>query len=43
MSCDEFLPSILPEGSRLSVYVSDGQQTRLYRVYRGTGSRINDG
>jgi SCP1.201-like deaminase len=40
MSCQEYLPSILPEGSRLAVYVHDGSGTRLFRIFHGTGSRI---
>lgn len=40
LGCETYLPWILPPGSRLAVYVSDGQQTRLYRIYKGTGSKI---
>jgi hypothetical protein len=40
LGCDAFLPSILPRGARLRVYVADDAGTRLYRVYEGTGSRI---
>jgi hypothetical protein len=40
LGCDVFLPSILPRGARLTVYVTDDAGTRLHRVYEGTGSRI---
>jgi len=40
MGCRTYLPSILPAGARLAVYVSDGQRTRLFQVFHGTGSRI---
>jgi hypothetical protein len=38
--CEKMLPNILPAGSQLTVYLSDGQQTRPYKTYRGTGEGI---
>ncbi|MGW0434502.1 DddA-like double-stranded DNA deaminase toxin [Micromonospora sp. NPDC003197] len=40
VGCDEVLPGMLPRGSRLAVYVSDGATTRLLKVYTGTGEGI---
>lgn len=40
VGCDELLPGMLPEGKRLAVYVSDGKNTRLLKVYKGTGEGI---
>jgi hypothetical protein len=40
MSCDSYLPDILPQGSRLAVYVSEGPTTYLYRIFHGTGSKV---
>jgi hypothetical protein len=40
VGCDEVLPGMLPRGSRLAVYVSDGAATRLLKVYTGTGEGI---
>jgi hypothetical protein len=38
--CERVLPKILPDGARLAVFVTDGQQTRPHRVYVGTGEGI---
>jgi hypothetical protein len=40
VGCDEVLPGMLPRGKRLTVYVTNGQQTRLLKVYEGTGEGI---
>lgn len=40
LMCDPLLPDILPEGSTLTVYLSDGADTTFYRTYTGTGRRI---
>ncbi|WP_255500684.1 DddA-like double-stranded DNA deaminase toxin [Micromonospora sp. Llam0] len=40
VGCDEVLPGMLPEGSRLAVHVSDGATTRPLKVYTGTGEGI---
>lgn len=40
MSCDKYLPQILPHGSRLAVYVVDGPETYYYKTFHGTGSKI---
>ncbi|EEP75291.1 hypothetical protein MCAG_05618 [Micromonospora sp. ATCC 39149] len=40
-TCDKILPAILPNGSRLRVWVTrDGGVTWWHRVYIGTGERI---
>ncbi|MEV0944023.1 DddA-like double-stranded DNA deaminase toxin [Micromonospora wenchangensis] len=40
-TCDKILPAILPQGSRLRVWVTrDGGTTWWHRVYTGTGERI---
>jgi hypothetical protein len=40
-TCDKILPAILPQGSRLGVWVTrDGGATWWHRVYVGTGERI---
>jgi hypothetical protein len=42
-ACDKILPSILPPGSRLTVWVTrDGGQTWWRGTYVGTGERIRD-
>ena len=38
--CDRLLSAMLPKGSRLTVYVTDGQRTWLHRAYDGTGEGI---
>jgi hypothetical protein len=38
--CEKLLPHILPAGSRLNVYLSDGTSTRFYKTYEGTGEEI---
>jgi hypothetical protein len=40
VGCDEVLPGMLPRGSRLAVYVSDGAATKPLKVYTGTGEGI---
>lgn len=40
VGCDEVLPGLLPEGKRLAVYVTDGRETKLLKVYQGTGEGI---
>lgn len=40
VGCDEALPGMLPEGSRLAIHVSDGTTTRPLKVYTGTGEGI---
>lgn len=40
-SCERFLASILPVGTRLAIFVRDGDKpTRLAGIYEGTGERI---
>lgn len=40
-TCDRVLPAILPEGSRMRVWVTrDGGATWWHGVYTGTGERI---
>jgi hypothetical protein len=42
-ACDKILPSILPQGSRLTVWVTrDGGRTWWRGTYVGTGERIHD-
>jgi hypothetical protein len=38
--CDRVLPKILPAGARLTVYVTDGNQTWEHRTYTGTAKGI---
>jgi hypothetical protein len=38
--CERVLPKILPEGARLTVFVSEDEQVRLHKVYVGTGEGI---
>jgi hypothetical protein len=38
--CEKLLPHILPSGTRLTVYLSDGTETRPYKTYVGTGEDI---
>jgi len=38
--CDRILRHILPVGSHLEIYVKDGESTRFYGDYRGTGKAI---
>ena len=38
--CKKHLPHILPSGTRLTVYLSDGTDTRPYKTYVGTGEDI---
>lgn len=40
IGCDEAPPGMLPPGSRLTVYVSDGTTTKPLKVYTGTGEGI---
>lgn len=40
VGCDELLPGMLPPGTELTVYVTDGQHTRLVKVYTGTGEGL---
>lgn len=40
VGCDEVLPGLLPATKRLVVFVNDGQQTRLFGIYHGTGEGI---
>jgi hypothetical protein len=40
VGCDQVLPGMLPSGKRLAVYVSDGRETKLLKVYEGTGEGI---
>lgn len=40
VGCEEVLPGLLPVGSRLVVFVTDGRRTRLFAVYDGTGEGI---
>lgn len=40
VGCDEVLPGLLPTGKRLVVFVNDGQQTRLFGIYHGTGEGL---
>ena len=35
--CDRLLPALLPEGARLTVYVTDGKRAWFHRTYDGTG------
>jgi hypothetical protein len=40
LMCEKLLPHILPAGSTLAVYLSDGTSTRFYKTYTGTGRDI---
>lgn len=40
LMCEKLLPHILPAGSTLTVYLSDGTSTRFYKTYTGTGRDI---
>lgn len=40
LMCEPLLPGILPRGSTLNVYVSDGNGTRFHKTYTGTGAEI---
>ena len=42
LSCDQLLPSLMPDGATLTVYVADTAGTRLFKTYRGTGTRLQD-
>jgi hypothetical protein len=40
VGCDELLPAMLPQGTRLVVYVRAGQETTLLKIHEGTGEGI---
>jgi hypothetical protein len=40
LSCDTFLPSIMPPRARLTVFVTDGERVWWGKTYHGTGERI---
>lgn len=40
VGCDEVLRGMLPRGKRLTVYVTDGRDTRVLKTYEGTGEGI---
>jgi hypothetical protein len=40
LMCEKILPKILPAGSRLTVFLTDGQRTWPHKVYVGTGEGI---
>jgi hypothetical protein len=40
VGCDEVLPGMLPEDTRLRVYIDDGRQVRAWNAYYGTGEGI---
>lgn len=40
LMCEKLLARILPAGSELTIYLSDGSTTRRYKTYIGTGEAI---
>lgn len=38
--CDDLLPGMLPRGTGLLVYLTDGTRTWLHRRYEGTGEGL---
>lgn len=40
LMCEPLLPDLLPVGSTLTVYVSDGNGTQFHKTYTGTGMEI---
>ncbi|MFF0150175.1 DddA-like double-stranded DNA deaminase toxin [Micromonospora sp. NPDC005203] len=38
--CEKILATILPEGTRLTVFLTDGDRTWLHKLYIGTGEGI---
>jgi hypothetical protein len=40
VGCDELLPGMLPQGTRLPVHLGDEQGTRLLKIHEGTGEGI---
>ncbi|WCN79666.1 MULTISPECIES: DddA-like double-stranded DNA deaminase toxin [Micromonospora] len=38
--CEKILATILPQGTRLTVFLTDGDRTWLHKLYVGTGEGI---